>query len=64
MNSRERVYLFHYPGMAYAEQWYAKNKKELKRIIREEYHIKRLPNNYAIWQPRKSAFKDDSYIPD
>ena len=53
MNNCEKAYFFHYPGMVYAEIWYAKNIKEVKELIKKEYHIKRMPNGYAIWEVRR-----------
>jgi hypothetical protein len=44
----EKTFEFHFSGMGYMENWYACCLEKAKQGIREEYHLKKLPNNYYI----------------
>jgi len=41
---------YHYPGMAFASNWYANNEQTARKEIREMLGVKRLPNGFAIWK--------------
>lgn len=44
-------FLVHHDGIGfYAYDVYADSKKEAKAQIKERYNLKRLPNNFCIWE--------------
>ncbi len=49
MHKELKRYFFHCPGMIYAFDIWAKDKKEVREYILNFWGVKRLPNHTAIW---------------
>ena len=52
---KQKTFWWHYPGMIYANNWYAPTMEKARGEIRKELGMKRLPNGFSIWENKNET---------